>query len=65
MKNILLILFLLLLGPCLIAQEYITINDKPYRIDTLIYKHRVGPGTEYVYVDLPEFPLKFMYSRLI
>lgn len=58
MKNILLILFLLLLGPCLIAQEYITINDKPYRIDTLIYKHRVGPGTEYVYVDLPEFPLK-------
>ena len=48
MKNILLILFLLLLGPCLIAQEYITINDKPYRIDTLIYKHRVGPGTEYV-----------------
>ena len=56
MKNILLILFLLLLGPCLIAQEYITINDKPYRIDTLIYKHRVGPGTEYVYVDLPEFP---------
>ena len=42
MKNILLILFLLLLGPCLIAQEYITINDKPYRIDTLIYKHRYG-----------------------
>ena len=53
MKNILLILFLLLLGPCLIAQEYITINDKPYRIDTLIYKHRVGSMFMLIYRNFP------------
>lgn len=56
MKNILLILFLLLLGPCLIAQEYITINDKPYRIDTLIYKHRVGPVRSMFMLIYRNFP---------
>ena len=58
MNRVLFTLFLLLLGQYSLAQEYITINDKPYRIDTLVYKHQVGPGTEYVYIDLPEFPLK-------
>lgn len=58
MNKVLFTLLLLFLGQYSLAQDYFTINDKPYRIDTLIYKHQVGPGTEYVYIDLPDFPLK-------
>lgn len=58
MNKVLFTLFLIFLGQYTFAQEYITISDKPYPIDTLIYKHQVGPGTQYVYIDLPGFPLK-------
>ena len=36
----------------------ITLNGKVYEIDTLVYKHNIGPGTKYAFYDVPGRPLK-------
>lgn len=56
------VMFILLLGlGCSIymsAKNLINIDGKDYTVDTLTYKHQVGPGTTYAKYDLPELPLK-------
>lgn len=39
------------------AKDKWTINQTPYEVDTLIYKHIVGPGTTLTKYTIPGFPL--------
>lgn len=33
------------------------INNTDYKVDTLVYRHQVGPGVEYAYYRLPDRPI--------
>lgn len=48
---------LLIAGMSVFAKNTISINGSTYDIDTLVYKHNVGPGTKYAYYNVPDRPL--------
>ncbi|HOL00418.1 MAG TPA: phosphodiester glycosidase family protein [Paludibacteraceae bacterium] len=60
MKKIIIgfILVLAIFLQTLQAQNTITLNNRIYRIDTLVQKHKIGPGAYHTYYDLPTYPLK-------
>ncbi len=40
------------------AKNQITLKGVAYDVDTLIYEHKVGPGTKFAKYELPAFPLR-------
>lgn len=51
------LLGLLLIPGALFAKNTINIGGTEYGVDTLVYKHNIGPGTKYAFYNLPDRPL--------
>ena len=39
------------------SKNTVSLNGKDYGIDTLVYKHNIGPGTKYAFYNVPDRPL--------
>ncbi len=58
MKKLLLLSALSICGAAGASAADLHINNQDYAVDTLVAKHRVGPGTTYAYYRLPSRPLE-------
>lgn len=58
MKKLLLLSALSIFGVLGLSAADIHINNQDYSVDTLVVKHRVGPGTTYAYYRVPSRPLE-------
>lgn len=58
LKSLILFMILALTVSGMFAKNIWTLDGKEYEVDTLIYKHKVGPGVQFAKYDLPTMPLK-------
>lgn len=57
-KSLILLLAFAASIPGVFAKNIWTLDGKEYEVDTLIYRHQVGPGVQFAKYDLPSMPLK-------
>lgn len=58
MKKTSILLALTILSVPVAGAKNLSINSQDYEVDTIVYKHQVGPGTTYAYYRLPQRPLE-------